>query len=645
MRRLLLLPLLLPMACDPGERAPELAVVQQATTDDGKADSVFGQPDLNTATLPSGTTQSSLAAPVGIGASSSPVIWIPDREANRVVGLYVGAALPSYLAGQSSWITSNPAAGVIGLSSPSAVALTFTWIAIADAGNNRVLLGNPTGFPIYPSNVFGQSGSFETNDRNKWGLSADSMAAPSGVAFDDSFSPGRLMVSDTGNHRVLVFALGPPPISTTALTCLGQLDCKSGSPNRGGAPSADGFSEPRGIAMWFDPKNTADPWRGFYVADSANHRVLHYKVFSTSADFVYGQGDDFGSAVPSKGGPSATSLRNPTAVAVERNGSLWVADTGHHRVLHFPKGKNVADRVLGQPDFTTVAPPTTVSATSLRAPEGVAVASNGDVYVADTGHHRVVRFIKPCDVADCDDGNPCTDDRCDALAGCVHEYRTYSRECTPYRCDSGTQKCIQPCTATAGCLPPYVCQSGVCVLRCVDDSACASTGRVCADGFCCNKRCSGPCESCAYAGAEGSCRTAFAGKPPTGHTCDGPTGDCGARCNGADASHCTSTPAGTACGVEGCIDGVALVAGKCDGAGSCHSGTKACAPYACAANGCRDSCFGDHECTRDARCVDGACVPLSQLHGSGGCTTGAPRGAFGGFAALLALAALCRRRR
>ncbi len=105
-------------------------------------------------------------------------------------------------------------------------------------------------------------------------------------------------------------------------------------------------------------------------------------------------------------------------------------------MLHFPKGTTVGRRrVLGQPDFTTVAASPEVTAQTLRAPEGVAVASNGDVWVADTGHHRVVRFHKPCIEAECDDGNPCTDDRCDAVTGCAHDLRTFSKACTPYRCD------------------------------------------------------------------------------------------------------------------------------------------------------------------------------------------------------------------
>jgi len=643
-------------ACDPGERAVEVGSVQQATVDDGKADGVFGQPDFTTGTPPPSVSQMSASAPVAIGTTSSSgdtsILWVPDREAHRVVGFTPGdSPIPIYLAGQNNWFSgernAGGAVGPLTLNAPTAAAQAFGQLAIADTGNHRVLFGYVGGFPFVPNAVFGQHGSYVGDSPNSGGISAETLSLPSGLAFDASFSPGRLIISDSGNHRVLVFALASPLTSTAAIGCLGQPDCKSALPNRGGAPSAQGLSEPRGIANWFDPKDTKDPWRGYYVADSANHRVLHYKVFDTAADFVYGQGGDFATAVPSKGGPSASSLRNPTAVAVDRDGSLWVADTGHHRVLHFPKGKNVADRVLGQPDFTTVSAPTVVTASAMRAPEGVAITSNGSLWVADTGHHRVLRFHRPCTAADCDDGNPCTDDRCDAVTGCAHDFRTFSRECSPYRCDFGTQKCQQPCTTSAPCLSPYTCQSGRCVLRCATDGQCVSSGRTCVDGFCCDRACEGPCESCSVSGIEGTCSTVAAGPLPTNRTCEIEPGECGARCNGFDAKRCSTATLGTPCGVEACTDGVAKTGGTCDGAGLCRSRDRRCAPYACAANGCQDSCFGDHQCAPNARCVGGECID-SPPHVSGGCAIrpiGSPDETFGALVALAGLALLRRRRR
>lgn len=646
MRALLSIPLasILLSACDPGAADDaRLASARQATTEDGRAERALGQRDLVSAELPTVITRDNLVAPIGIGTETSAeaaLVWIPDRSTHRALGWAPTDVLPRYLAGQSDWTLGEPASGVIGLRSPHAIAQAFGQVAIADTDNNRVLFGYAGGFPFTPTTVLGQHGSFESAIANNGGVSAESLSSPAGVAFETSFSPGRLLVADTLNHRVLVFAIDPPP-KAKATVCLGQPDCASALPNRGGLVAAGSLFAPRGLATWV-AKDTSDPWRGTFIADSGNHRVLHFPAFGTAADFVFGQGGDLTTAVPGKGGPSASSLRDPTAVAVEPNGSVWIADTGHHRVLHFPKGKSVADRVLGQPDFVTVAAPTVASATTLRAPEGVAIAPNGDLYVADTGHHRVLRFQKPCVVATCEDGDPCTDDRCDAALGCVHELRAYSRECSPYRCDTGTRKCQTPCGPTAPCLSPYVCQSGACVLRCFSDAACAASGRSCVDGYCCDRACSGPCESCSLAGSEGICRTAAAGPLPASRTCALAGGECGARCDGVEPLSCRPTASGTACGVESCSDGVAQLGGRCDGSGACVRSTRACAPYGCAANGCYDACAGDHHCARGARCVSGACIPESAQHASGGCGYASARAPT---PLWLLLALLLRRRR
>lgn len=646
-------------ACDPGERAPaarDLGRVEQANLAEGRADAVFGQIDLYSGAAPLDTRPNSVRNPEGLALDPSlvavnQILWIADRGANRALGLKDVDGLPYFLAGQTDYTLGAPNGGgeigPIGLVGPAAVAIAYGQLAVVDTGNHRVLFGYYGGFPFYPSAVFGQHGAFDRGNRNDGGaITEETLAEPSGVTFDWSFSPGRLVVADTGNNRVVAYEIASPP-KTAALSCLGQFGCSAGLPNRGGAPTAGSLSAPQGVAWWHDPKNPSDPLRGLYVADTGNHRVLHFNVFGSVADLVYGQGGDFGTALPAKGGPSATSLRSPTAVAVDRDGSLWIADTGHHRVLHFPKGKTVADRVLGQPDFSSVSAPSAPSPTNLRAPSGLAVTANGDLWVADTGHSRVLLFRKPCDPSTCDDGNPCTDARCDPKIGCVYDLNTYSRECAPYSCNLGTKTCQRPCNSSRPCAPRFTCESGKCAARCGPGLDCPD-GKPCVDGWCCNRACDGPCETCDQPGFVGECRPVREGPPPSSRSCPGPTGDCGMRCNGFDGSRCGIAPHGTPCGAEACADGVALARGQCDGTGLCTAKPRVCAPFACAESGCYEICLGDHHCVGSARCVGGACVELTDLDAGGGCAVdrgGRPARAAAAALVVLALAALVARQR
>src|SRR5438128_2487525 len=91
----------------------------------------------------------------------------------------------------------------------------------------------------------------------------------------------------------------------------------------------------------------------------------------TEADRVFGQGGIFTSNTCNLGGISASSLCDPTGV-VDAAGNLYVADSVNGRVLEYDSPlttDTVADRVFGQPDFTSggfpCAPP---SASSLCSP-------------------------------------------------------------------------------------------------------------------------------------------------------------------------------------------------------------------------------------------------------------------------------------
>ncbi len=97
-------------------------------------------------------------------------------------------------------------------------------------------------------------------------------------------------------------------------------------------------------------------------------------------------------------------LYNPVGIALDTSVTpprIYVADTGNNRILAwkdavgFTNGK-FADLVIGQRDlFSTAAngPGTTLSI-GLAAPTGLAV-DQGDLYVADSGNNRILRFRKP----------------------------------------------------------------------------------------------------------------------------------------------------------------------------------------------------------------------------------------------------------
>ena len=82
---------------------------------------------------------------------------------------------------------------------------------------------------------------------------------------------------------------------------------------------------------------------------------------------------------------SPTTLKSPEGVAVDSNGNLYIADTGNNRVVEVP-----ASVLAGGSGTDTLVSTNITAPTGLSAPRGVAVDSNGNLYIADTGNNRVV---------------------------------------------------------------------------------------------------------------------------------------------------------------------------------------------------------------------------------------------------------------
>lgn len=188
----------------------------------------------------------------------------------------------------------------------------------------------------------------------------------------------------------------------TADAVLGQVDFTHNTFNQpSGVPSASNLSLPAAA-----PDVAIAPNGRLYIADADNHRVLSWpdaRSFANgaAADRVFGQ-PDFTSGVPNNGGLSASTLGFPQGLWVDAGGNLWMTDAFNHRVLKFnnpPATDTIADLVIGQADMTTglenmgngMGGPNTARADGLLFPGRVVVAGN-QVYIADSGNSRVVRY-------------------------------------------------------------------------------------------------------------------------------------------------------------------------------------------------------------------------------------------------------------
>ncbi|HEU4328600.1 MAG TPA: NHL repeat-containing protein [Roseiflexaceae bacterium] len=349
------------------------------------ADGVLGQPDFAASAFGLGAQR--MHAPAALALDTAGRLWVVDQVNSRVLrfdsaaGKASGAAADSVL-GQADFSTGASGGGAQGMRQPQGLALDAQGrLWVADDGNSRVLRFDNAagkGSGAAADGVLGQPDFTGTSCRT----SAQGMCGPSGLARDGQ---GRLWVVDDGSRRVLRFdSVAAKPNGASADGVLGQPDLVSDV-----HINARALASPTGVAV--------DPTSGkLFVADMANNRVLRYASRAAlsngaAAEGVLGQ-PGFSTQ---EAGTTAQRMRFPMALTVDTQGRLWVADRDNNRVLRFdnaagkPNGA-AADGVLGKPDFAGFQPG--LSASALSQPSGLAIDPGGHIWLADADNSRVLLF-------------------------------------------------------------------------------------------------------------------------------------------------------------------------------------------------------------------------------------------------------------
>lgn len=251
-----------------------------------------------------------LANPAGLTVDRNGLVWVADSGNDRVQAFTRDGLPVRMLAGR--------------LRDPQAVAVDNTGnVFVADTGNNRVA-------------KFAWWGGFVGD------LGGGLLDNPRGIAVDNA---GHVFVSDTGNQRVARF------------------DANSGKLLNS---ITDGMSSPQGLTV----DGAGNLWvvqNG--IRDSGRTAVIQYSAAGTVARSIgYGQSSKFG------------GLSNPSDVAVDTAGNAYVTVPDYGWVAQF--------RTVGpfRAQFGAE------GQGALRFAQGVALDRQGRIFVADTGNSRIVQF-------------------------------------------------------------------------------------------------------------------------------------------------------------------------------------------------------------------------------------------------------------
>jgi Bacterial Ig-like domain (group 3)/NHL repeat len=213
------------------------------------------------------------------------------------------------------------------------------------------------------------TGTLEYSGDNSAAASA-TLANPSAVAYDAS---GNLYVADAQNHVVREISKSGQ-ISTFAGTGI------EGYGGDGAAATAALLDAPTGVAV--------DSTGNVYIADSHNHRIR--KVSSGTITTIAGTGAAGYSG--DGGAATAAQLSLPSAVAIDSNGNLYIADTNNQRIRKIT-GTTITT-IAGSGEELYAGDGAAATAAVLDLPTGVAVDATGNVYIADR-HNQRIRMVSP----------------------------------------------------------------------------------------------------------------------------------------------------------------------------------------------------------------------------------------------------------
>lgn len=411
------------------------------TANGPSADLVLGEPDFSSNTLPGRYDPTSLTVlnyPTGImfdpigrlyisesipaGSSGSVrsriLVFQPpyssNQSAQRIIGTVItptGGSPPP-----------NVGPSQLGSGAGDVFAINNN-IAVADTSNNRIVIYSP--FQQFTSDTLTQNALLvlcqaDSNsgmaNRGNSDPNSNTCQGPADAAFGDPTN--ELFIADAGNNRVIVMPMTPNDSTlafNSATRLLGQQTFAEQAPNyiegREFYFADDSGRADAGIAV-DNAGGTGVPH--LYVADTYNNRILCFVDYRTvqtggTATFVIGQPDFFhsdinynpNSSTSSANTPTQVGLFHPTGVVVDQaTGDLYVADSGNSRVLRFAspftqssKMLQPANLVLGQSNFTTAI--TDVSASHMFEPYGLAWAPGTGLLVSDVVDNRVLLFPAP----------------------------------------------------------------------------------------------------------------------------------------------------------------------------------------------------------------------------------------------------------
>ncbi len=310
--------------------------------------------------------------PTGDPAYIKGRLFIADSVSNliRMVDLNTGAIVV-YAGGGTTGLADGFAATTAQLDKPTGVAADGLGnVYIADFGHNRIRKVNSAGIITTYVNP---TGAFGVNDNvNRLYSLGGTLTNPYGVKCN---AMGDLFIADRDNSRIRFVSATTGDITTLAGIAAGYtMD--------GGPATAAELNDPGGLA--YDPAT-----KELYVADRGNsviRKITYYpsmNISTVAGNHIPGYSGD-GVA----GGATNAQLKNPSSIAWDPAGFLYIADAGNNAIRVWNKATKTITTLTGNatPGFVDGTP----AAARFNNPSGIALATaTSKLYITDEGNNAI----------------------------------------------------------------------------------------------------------------------------------------------------------------------------------------------------------------------------------------------------------------
>ena len=213
------------------------------------------------------------------------------------------------------------------------------------------------------------------------------IVGPSSTQFGEYWPPpvgglaiganGTIYLSDRSANLVYRYVFSDQSLKVVAGTG------HAGYSNDGAAATGAMLDRPGGLAV--------DRHGNLYIADSGNNRIRKVDTNGTITTVAGGGGKYYGDT--GDGGPATKArLSFPFGVAVARDGTIYIADTGNNRLREVMLSGTIR-ALAGTGTAGSAGDGGPALSAQLSAPEGIALDGNGNLFVADTVNLRVREVI------------------------------------------------------------------------------------------------------------------------------------------------------------------------------------------------------------------------------------------------------------